>query len=147
VLRLAIALVAAVLAGSSAPPKTALLTHVQAEPGRVTFSFRTAPRQVDAGWVAKQKVTEDGSGKHVQVAGAAVLVLRFVPASGADLSGGTFRLVYKGPKRLKPPAGGPVREVVRVGDFEAMLSWAIGLDRKRPYRIVRNGANVVVTFG
>jgi hypothetical protein len=146
VLRLAIALAAAALAGSAAPPKTALLTHVQAEPGRVTFSFLSAPRQVKAGWVPRSKVTEDGSGKHVQVAGAAVLVLRFVPASGADLSGNTFRLVYKGPKRLKPQTRGPVREVVRVGDFEAMLSWAIGLDRKRQYRIVRNGANVVVMF-
>jgi hypothetical protein len=147
VLRLAIGLVAAVLAGSAAPPKTALLTHVKAEASRVTFSFRSAPLRITGGWVPGSKVSEDGSGKHVQVAGAAVLVLRFVPASGADLSGNTFRLVYKGPRRLKPPAGGPVREVVRVGDFEAMLSWAIGLDRKRPYRIVRNGANVVVTFG
>ena len=144
--RVAFALAAAVLAGSP-PPKTALLTHVRAEPGRATFSFRSAPLQVRAAYVPKAKVSEDGSGKHVQVAAAAVLVDRLTPASGADLSGGTLRLVYKGLRRLKPAAAGPVRELVRAGDFESVLSWAIGLDRKRPYRIVRNGANAAVVAG
>ena len=144
-LALAIALVASLLAGSS-PPKTALLTHVKAEPSRATFTFRSAPLRITAGWVPKEKVAEDGSGRHVPVAGAAVLVVRFVPASGVDLSGSVLRITYEGPRRLKPAARGAVREVVRVGDFEAMLSWAIGLDRRRAFRIVRSGPNVVVTF-
>jgi hypothetical protein len=147
--RLAIAVVAAAVAASSAaaaPPPTALLTHVQAEPGRVVFSFRTPPRQVTGAYVPKSSVVESGSGRRVTVAGTAVLVLRFVPASGADLSGSTFRLVYKGPRRLKPATAGAVREVVRVSDFEAELGWAIGLDRKHAYRVTRVGPNVVVTF-
>jgi hypothetical protein len=143
--RLGALLVVAVLVGS-APPKTALLTRVKVDPGRVTFTFRTAPLRVTAGYVPGSKVAEDGSGKHVQVAGSVALVVRFVPASGADLGGGTVRLVYKGPRRLKPHARGPVREVVRIGDFESVLSWAVGLDRRRPYRVVRDGASVAVTF-
>jgi hypothetical protein len=147
--RLGLALVAALVAASTAlaaPPKTALLTKVRAEPTRVVFSFRSAPLQIKAGYVPKAKLSEDGSGKHVQVAGSAALVVRFMPASGADLSGRTFKLVSKGPRRIAPARPGAVREVVRSGDFESVLSWAIGLDRKRPYRVVRDGTNVVVTF-
>ena len=136
----------AVSAATAAPPKTALLTHVKAEPGRVVFSFRTAPHQVTAAYVPKAQVVESGSGRRVTVAGTKVLVLRFTPASGADLSGSTFRMVYKGPRRLKPARPGSVREVVRVSDFEAELGWAIGLDRKHTYRVARAGPNVVVTF-
>ncbi len=146
--RLAIAILAAGVAASAAtaaPPKTALLTHVKAEPARVVFSFRTAPRQVTAAYVPKSHVVESGSGRRVTVAGNKVLVLRFTPASGADLSGNTLRITYKGPRRLKPATAGSVREVVRVSDFEAELGWAIGLDRRHAYRVTRAGPNVVVT--
>jgi len=146
VLRLAVALVAAMLVGS-APPKTALLTHVQAEPGRVTFSFRSAPRHVTAAYVRLSRLSADPSGKPVRVTGSSALVLRFQPASGVDLSGSKPKLVYAGPARVRPSAPGAVREVVRLGDFESVLSWVIALDRTRPYHVVRNGANVVVTFG
>jgi hypothetical protein len=147
--RFAIALLAACVAASAAaaaPPKTALLTHVKAEPGRVVFSFRTAPRQVTAAYVPKSQVVESGSGRRVTVAGAKALVLRFTPASGADLSGNSLRITYKGPRRLKPATAGSVREVVRVSDFEAELGWAIGLDRKHAYRVTRDGPNIVIAF-
>jgi len=145
--RLALALLAVLLAGSAPPPKTALLTRVRAESGRVVFSFRTAPGRVTARYVPTSQLAEDPSGKPVRVAGSAALVVRFTPASGVDQSGGTFTLVYRGPKRLQPAARGPVQEVVRTGDFEAVLSWAIGLDTRRPFHVARAGANVVVTVG
>jgi len=128
-------------------PTTALLTNVHAGPKQVAFDFRTAPLQVKAGYVPKSQVVESGSGLPVAVAGSAFLVVRFNPASGADLSGSTFRLVYKGPRRLRPATAGPVREVARISDYEADLAWAIGLDRQRPYHVARAGSNVVVTFG
>jgi hypothetical protein len=54
---------------------------------------------------------------------------------------------YKGPKRLRPEGPGAVREVVKVGDFEAQLDWAIGLARRTPYDVKRDGSRVTVTFG
>ena len=59
------------------------------------------------------------------------------PASGFDLNTGEGDLVYKGPKRLDGSSAGAsvVKEVVRTGDFEAVLSWAVGLDSKVPFRV------------
>jgi hypothetical protein len=37
--------------------------------------------------------------------------------------------------------------VARTSDYEADLAWAIGLDRRRPYHVTRDGSNVVVTVG
>jgi hypothetical protein len=143
----AVALAGAAAVSAASPPKTALLTAVKAAPKQVEFRFRSAPLRIKAGYVPRSKVVESGSGRPVKVAGSAFLVVRFSPASGADLSGKTMRIVYKGPTRLKPATAGPVREVARTSDYEADLAWAIGLDRRRPYHVVRHGSNVVVTVG
>jgi len=76
---------------------------------------------------------EDGSGNPVSVAGNAFVVVRMEPASGFDLNTGEGVLVYKGPKRLE--GASVVKEVVRTGDFEAVLSWAIGLEQKVDFRV------------
>jgi len=36
---------------------------------------------------------------------------------------------------------------VKVGDFEAQLEWAIGLDSRRSFHVERDGARVAVVFG
>jgi hypothetical protein len=149
--RLALLLGLVVLAccgsATAAQPKIALLWQVTAAPKQVEFAFRSAPLRIKAGYVPRSQVVESGSGRRVKVAGSAFLVVRFSPASGADLSGNTMRIVYKGPIRLKPAAAGPVRETARISDYEADLAWAIGLDRQRPYHVVRHGSSVVVTVG
>ena len=152
VTRLVLVLSAVALAGcgggSAAPaPTTALLTAVRAAPKQVEFRFRSAPLRIKAGYVPRSKVVESGSGRPVKVAGSAFLVVRFSPASGADLSGKTMRIVYKGPRRLRPATPGSVQEVARTSDYEADLAWAMGLDRRRPYHVTRDGSNVVVTVG
>ena len=119
---------------------------MSATPTRVTFAFRSAPAHVTAAFAVPSHLTADPSGKPVRVAGPSVLVVRFRPASGVDLSGSKPKVVYTGPARLRPARAGAVREIVRLGDFESVLSWAIALDRARPYRVVRNGANVVLAF-
>ena len=134
-------------ATSVAAPPVALLTAVRAQPAKVTFSFRNAPSGISYGYVTKAQLREDASGRPVAVKGKAFVVVHFTPASGADLSGSSVKVVYRGPKRLKPAKQGPVQEVVRTGDFESILSWAVGLDRRRPVHVVRFGANVVVTVG
>jgi hypothetical protein len=55
------------------------------------------------------------------------------PASGFDLNTGEGQVVYKGPRRL--PGASVVKEVVRTGDFEAVLTWAIGLESKTPFKV------------
>jgi hypothetical protein len=55
------------------------------------------------------------------------------PASGFDLNTGEGVVVYRGPKRL--PGASVVKEVVRTGDFEAVLTWAIGLEQKVDFRV------------
>jgi hypothetical protein len=40
-----------------------------------------------------------------------------------------------------------VQELVKIGDFEAQLDWAIGLDRRRPVQVTRDGTTVTLTVG
>lgn len=80
---------------------------------------------------------EDGSGDPVSVDGNAFVVVRMEPASGFDLNTGEGELVYQGPRRIEGSAAGMsvVKELVRTGDFEAVLSWVIGLDEKVDFRV------------
>ncbi len=72
------------------------------------------------------------------------------PASGFDLNTGEGVLVYKGPKRIDGTSAGTsvVRQLVRVGDFEAVLSWAIGLTDKVDFRVTTaaSPARLIVDF-
>jgi hypothetical protein len=93
---------------------------------------------------------EDGSGNPVEVAGNAFVVVRMEPASGFDLSTGEGQLVYQGPKRISGADAGTsvVRELVRLGDFEAVLTWAIGLEEKVDFRVLTlaDPARLVIDF-
>jgi hypothetical protein len=84
------------------------------------------------------------------VAGNAVVLVRMEPASGFDLNTGEGVLVYKGPKRIDGTSAGTsvVRQLVRVGDFEAVLSWAIGLTDKVDFRVTTaaSPARLIVDF-
>jgi hypothetical protein len=100
---------------------------------RVVFQFRGEGLPGYRVEYVEPPLREDGSGDPVDVAGNAFVVVRMEPASGFDLNTGEGQLVYKGPKRL--PGTGVVKEVVRTGDFEAVLTWAIGLDAKVPFRV------------
>lgn len=80
-------------------------------------------------------VREDGSGNEVEVAGEAFLEVSLTPASGVDLSGEDYRETYEGPRRIDAPPGGVVAEVVRTGDFEAHLTWVVGVEREAPFAV------------
>lgn len=100
---------------------------------RVTFTFEGDLPGYQVRYV-ERPITEDGSGAEVTVDGEAVLAVRFEPASGFDLAG-DGRQVYKGPTRLDL-ATTAVLDVVRTGDFEAVLQWAIGVDAAAtPFRV------------
>jgi hypothetical protein len=106
---------------------------------RVTFHFRTAiciddpctppdnpqPVVTRAEFV-DPPVLADPSGQPVAVAGNAVLQIVMSNASGVDLSVNPPETTYTGPTRIEADLPNVV-EVVETGDFESVLSWAIGV--------------------
>jgi hypothetical protein len=103
---------------------------------RVVFQFRNDLPGYRVEYV-QPPLEEDGSGNPVSVDGNAIVVVRMEPASGFDLNTGEGVMVYKGPKRIEGSSAGTsvVQELVRTGDFEAVLSWAIGLSDKVDFRV------------
>ncbi|MGY1883999.1 hypothetical protein ACI799_01685 [Blastococcus sp. SYSU DS0753] len=80
-------------------------------------------------------ITEDGSGREIAVAGSAFLEVRVSPASGVDLSGDEPRETYTGRDQITAPGGQVISEAVQTGDFEAMLTWTIGLEEHVPFGV------------
>ncbi len=126
-------------------PMNALLTGVLVDGKSVTFEFKSAPRDVKAAYQPKARIVESGSGAPVPLKGKAYVVIHFVPAATADIQGEKVIPTYTGPRRLSGP--GPVLETAKTSDFEADLAWAIGLERRLPFRIAQHGTTVTVSFG
>lgn len=111
---------------------------------RVTFQFAPPksppPVPAPAGVLPKYELTrvksivEDGSGNPVAVSGKDLYQIVFHGASGFDLTGPQPVPTYKGPKELKPNFK-ILAEVERSGDFEATLSWGIGLKEPRCLKV------------
>ena len=103
---------------------------------RIVFTFKNAVPGYKVGYVQKP-ITEDGSGAKVNITGDAVLSIRMEPASGFDLNTGEGVMVYKGPKRISAAETGTkaITELVRTGDFEAVLTWAAGLPEQLPFAV------------
>jgi hypothetical protein len=122
---------------AAANTETALLSDVRAAAhdgyDRVAFEFENslpgyAVRYVD------RPVRQDGSGDVVEVDGEVVLQVRMENALDADLSKPSAPRTYDGPSRLSP--GTPqVVEVVRVGGFEGILTWVVGLRDRADFRV------------
>jgi hypothetical protein len=135
------------LAGASTTPvawksdlgEVALLTGVRAAShegyDRVVFEFRNGVPGYDVGYV-ERPVRADGSGQPVAVDGGAVLLVRMEPALDADLTKESVPRTYIGPVRLRPGTTA-VTELARTGGFESVLTWAVGVDEKRPFRVTR----------
>lgn len=103
---------------------------------RIVFRFaQRVPGYRVAYEPAARAKTEDASGRRLRIAGTTFLVVRF--------NNTTTRAE---PRRVAG-AGGHVRETVRTGAFEAVVTWAIGLDAKRPFRVRANGSELVVSIG
>jgi hypothetical protein len=116
---------------------------------RVVFQFRNNVPGYRVEYV-QPPIKEDGSGNVVQVKGNAFVEVRMEPASGFDVTTGEGVLVYKGPRRIDGAAAGTsvVRDVVRTGDFEAVLTWVVGLEEKVDFRVTttQSPARLIVDF-
>lgn len=91
---------------------------------------------------------EDGSGNPIAIAGAEFLVVRLFPAMTAEISGEDVTPTYTGPRSIPAPVEARfIREVAKTGDFEAQVTWAIGVDRKHPFRTNATESQLVVELG
>ena len=122
--------------GGSGAEQSALLVSIRtahhATYDRVVFEFSGHAPAYRVSYVAQ--VTTDGEGAPVALKGDHFLQVAF---QGATLDratqGGTGS--YTGPKRITPLLPS-VQELAFAGDFEGVLSWGVGVDGARAFRVV-----------
>jgi hypothetical protein len=126
------AIVLALVAAPAGAQTTPTLVDVRASRhagfDRVVFEFQGGVPEHRIRYV--DQLVQDGSGNPVSVAGAADLE---VVLEGANAHSGNGTPTVS-PRRFSPglPA---VKEVAQVGDFEAMVTYGIGVDRERPITV------------
>jgi hypothetical protein len=135
--------------GDATTSGTAYLTDVDvSRPGcadRVEFRFESGlPAYRVEYRPTRSAQTEDASGRHIPIDGSAFLVVRLDGAATAKSDDDRLTRTYVGPRRLGPDGARQVREVVKTGDFEAVVTWAIGLDKRRPFSVAASGSSLVV---
>jgi hypothetical protein len=116
-------------------PVIVALLAIHLSGSSVTFRFTAPPTAYGAAYVTGP-LAECGSGRIVALRGAARFVIHFRPARTA--------LSFAKQRRIE--GAGRFRELAKVCDFESDLGWAIGLDRRRAYRVSRAGRTVTITF-
>ena len=125
------------------------LTGVSVEPGRcgdrVIFEFRDGIPATRIEYLPRDRaLVEDGSGEQLEAEGEAFLVVRLDPAATAESNGDELSFTYTGPRRLHPDGAEFVREVLKTGDFEAVVTWAVGVADERPFSVVAAGRQITV---
>jgi hypothetical protein len=95
---------------------------------RVVFEFRGALPSHRVAYV--DQLTEDGSGRPVELAGAANLEVVFHGANAHDGSGQPTVS-----SRRFSPGLATLKEVAQTGDFEAVVSYGLGLDHQAPFTV------------
>lgn len=145
----AVVLIAFALAGCGsskhAPaPEYAYLTGVHVEATSIRFEFASKPLDVRAAYEPRSRVAQCGSGRPIRLRGRAFLAVHFQPAASAEIRNEQAVPTYTGPNRLTGP--GPVLAVAKFCDFEADLGWVIGLERRQPFQVSRDGSTVTVTL-
>jgi hypothetical protein len=123
-----LALAAAPAGAQSAPTLTDVRAGRHTGFDRIVFEFSGAVPEHRVRYV--DRLVQDGSGKPVSVAGAADLEVVFHGANAHE-DDGTPTI---SPRRF--PTGLPaVKEIAQIGDFEAVVTYGIGVDRKRPIKV------------
>jgi hypothetical protein len=103
----------------------------------VVFEFTGPPPAYQVTYV--NEVREDPSDRPVALEGDAFLLV--------VMHGGTLDTTpqvtdpkqarsYAGPRRIRPDLD-VVEEIAAAGDFEAVLSFGIGIDERAPFRVLR----------
>ena len=123
-----LALAAAPAGAQSAPTLVAVRAGSHTGYDWVVFEFEGAVPEHRIGYV--DQLVEDGTGNPVEVAGGADLEVVFEGANAHEENGSPTI----SPRRFSPglPA---VKEVTQLGDFEAVVSYGIGVDQRRPIEV------------
>jgi hypothetical protein len=111
---------------------------------RVTFEF-ASQTQIPAFTIRSVTTpTYDGSGAPIHLAGDSYAEIVFQHSSAFDLGGNR---TYDGPTHFAPGFK-VLAEVKEAGDFERVLSWAMGLSDSSCWQVstLQNPARVVVDF-
>jgi hypothetical protein len=138
---------------SAAPPSAAVTTAAPAVPllvGVRAASHRTFDRVVweFRGGLPKSRVVRyvpeliaDGSGEPVRIAGSAILELTVSQANAHDENTGR----PTAPSRVVAGLGNVI-EVVESGDFEATVSYGVGLAKRQKFSVttLRNPSRIVI---
>ncbi len=123
---------AAVQTNAQAPViPTLIAVRTAHHPGfdRITFEFSGPRPSHRIGYVAQ--LVEDASGKPVQLAGGAAINVVFQGANAHDDQGRPT----VSPRRFKP--GLPsLEEVAQIGDFEAVVTYGLGVDHRVPFKVL-----------
>lgn len=112
--------------------------------GRITFSFRPEGNVAATPEVEVRPGTppfvRDPSGLPLEVSGASFVVITLRGGTALDPD---YTPTFEGPFDLALQ-GGPIVEVRRAGDFEAVSSFVVGLDGAPCPRILRPGSGQVI---
>lgn len=144
----------ATLGKKLSPPQreTMFLTDVEVDiedcVEHITFKFKESESGpgYDVSYQAPEVAKiQDGSGDPVAIAGADFLVVRMFPAMTAEIDGEDVNQTYTGPRNIPAPVEARmIREVAQTGDFEAQVTWAIGLDNPHPFTVTASNDELVV---
>jgi hypothetical protein len=104
--------------------------HAEAAPqyDRVVFEFDGPIPLLRVEYV--EQLIADGSGLPMSIAGRAILCIHFTPAYAHNDQGQTTA-----PMNMKPKLP-TIREILSAGDFEAVVTYGIGLSRKAQLRML-----------
>jgi hypothetical protein len=126
---LVLAFAAAPAGAQSAPTLVAVRAGRHAGFDRVVFEFRgDVPATRRIRYV--DQLTEDASGEPVSLAGGANLEVVFDGANAHDDRGRPT----VSPRHFSPGFTA-LKEVARTGDFEAVVSYGLGVDQQRPFTV------------
>ena len=130
---------------SEQPPTTALVAvraahHAEMTPkyDRIVFEFQGPLPLLQIEYV--KQLIADGSGLPLHISGRAILRVHFTPAQA---HGDTGQATAPERMSMKLPI---VKEIVSAGDFEAVVTYGIGLAKKAETRILTlaNPSRVVI---
>jgi hypothetical protein len=105
---------------------------------RIVFEFNGSIPYLRIEYV--ESLMGDGSGAPIQVAGKVFLLVQFTPARAHNDRG---QITAPTSMKFRKPL---IKEIVRAGDFESVVTYGIGLARKAETRILTmgNASRVVI---
>ncbi|CAB4953252.1 unannotated protein [freshwater metagenome] len=121
----------------AAGSETSLLraARLAGQPGydRFVLEFNGTLPGYDIGYV-EGPIRADPSGQVLAVDGSAFLLIRLEPSSGVDLTADGAPRSFTGSGEIRSDTV-VVREAALAGDFEAVMTWVLGVEGRHAFRV------------